>query len=178
MPTENIAVDRRRSWFAFVRRWLGTQSSPLGAQVKLLVGIGVFDVACAVAGAVVTHWVHDSIAPAAAFAAVALGTFVGLLLLGYLVGGAVTAAELRDAIAGSIVVVYLLLVIFLVFGIATPSPTPALTTTVIQNFTVTTGVVIAFYFGTIAIRGNLGSQAQGSQPKPDDPNLGASEGHS
>lgn len=134
-----------------LNRWLGINRRAIAPEVTLLIGVGVFDALCAVTAAAVPHWVNDLIVAAAAFSAIAVGTFIGLLLCGFVrTGGVITFDELRDAIAATFVIVYLLLVVFTAFGITTEGQAP-FAQSMVTNFTVTTGIVVAFYFGSGAV---------------------------
>jgi peptidoglycan biosynthesis protein MviN/MurJ (putative lipid II flippase) len=64
----------------------------------------------------------------------------------------ITEETMRTAIAGTIVVVYLVLVGTVAFFVAGPkgSDVPAITHTMVTSFTTIVGIVIAFYFGTTA----------------------------
>jgi protein-S-isoprenylcysteine O-methyltransferase Ste14 len=63
-----------------------------------------------------------------------------------------TEETMRTAIAGTIVVVYLVLVGIVAFFVVGPGPRdlPGITQTMITNFTTVVGIVIAFYFGASA----------------------------
>jgi hypothetical protein len=93
-------------------------------------------------------------------AAVAIVSFFGLYKLS--LPSEETAqdreASLRFAIAGSIVIEYLVLVGIVAFFKQGPDELPPITNTLITSFTTIVGVVIAFYFGSSAY-------VQGKQPK-------------
>lgn len=63
-----------------------------------------------------------------------------------------TEETMRTAIAGTIVVVYLVLVGIVAFFVVGPGPedVPGITQTMVTNFTTVVGVVVAFYFGASA----------------------------
>ncbi len=61
-----------------------------------------------------------------------------------------TEATMRFAIAGAIVIEYLVLVAVVAFFRETPEDLHPLTKTLIGNFTTIVGIVIAFYFGSSA----------------------------
>ncbi len=61
-----------------------------------------------------------------------------------------TEATMRFAIAGAIVIEYLVLVSTVAFFRETPEDLHPLTKTLIGNFTTIVGIVIAFYFGSSA----------------------------
>jgi len=87
---------------------------------------------------------------------VAVGTaatcFFGLLILSQSNDNEweLTAEIMRTAIAGTIVVVYLVLVGIVAFFIVGASVLPGITQTMVTNFTTIVGIVIAFYFGASA----------------------------
>jgi arginine exporter protein ArgO len=87
---------------------------------------------------------------------VAVGTaaisFFGLLMLSQSneKQWQVSEDSMRTAIAGTIVVVYLVLVGIVAFFIQGPEELPRITETMVTNFTTVVGIVIAFYFGVSA----------------------------
>lgn len=62
----------------------------------------------------------------------------------------VTESTMRNAIAGAIVIAYLVLVGIVAFFTEGPEKLPAISQTMVTNFTTIVGVVIAFYFGASA----------------------------
>lgn len=66
------------------------------------------------------------------------------------VESASSADHLRKAIAGSIVVQYLVMVGLVAYFESAAEKLPAITQTLITNFTTIVGVVVAFYFGSSA----------------------------
>lgn len=90
------------------------------------------------------------------FIVVAVGTaatcFFGLLILTQTNDEKWTLTEetMRTAIAGTIVVVYLVLVGIVAFFVVGPKELPGITQTMVTNFTTVVGIVIAFYFGASA----------------------------
>jgi protein-S-isoprenylcysteine O-methyltransferase Ste14 len=59
-------------------------------------------------------------------------------------------ARLRSAIAGAVVVQYLVLVGIVAYFLSGAEKLPALTETMLTSFTTVTGIVVAFYFGATA----------------------------
>jgi hypothetical protein len=82
----------------------------------------------------------------------AVTSFFGLLILTQKNDGRweLTEENMRTAIAGTIVVVYLVLVGTVAFFVVGPREPPAITQTMVTNFTTVVGIVIAFYFGASA----------------------------
>src|SRR5262249_47944295 len=82
----------------------------------------------------------------------AVTSFFGLLALTQKNAGhwELTEENMRTAIAGTIVVVYLVLVGTVAFFIVGPAQPPAITQTMVTNFTTIVGIVIVFYFGASA----------------------------
>lgn len=61
-----------------------------------------------------------------------------------------TEGSMRTAIAGTIVIVYLVLVGIVAFFTHGPEKLPAISETMVTSFTTIVGVVVAFYFGASA----------------------------
>lgn len=105
---------------------------------------------------------------------VAVGTaaicFFGLLILTQTKDGRweITEATMRTTIAGTIVVVYLVLVGIVAFFIRGPTKLPAITETMITNFTTVVGIVVAFYFGASAYLQSQREKTQSSKAKADE----------
>lgn len=103
------------------------------------------------------YW-HTRTPLAVAIVATAVLSFVGLLAIRQSPQGEwkIEEADMRTAIAGTIVIEYLVLVATVAFLPELPNTEgraetlPALTQTLISNFTYMVGVVIAFYFGASA----------------------------
>ncbi len=62
----------------------------------------------------------------------------------------ISESSMRTAIAGTIVIVYLVLVGIVAFFKVGPASLPPISQTLVTNFTTIVGVVIAFYFGASA----------------------------
>jgi FlaA1/EpsC-like NDP-sugar epimerase len=62
----------------------------------------------------------------------------------------ITEGNMRTAIAGTIVISYLVLVGIVAFFTHGPEKLPAIGETMVTNFTTIVGVVVAFYFGASA----------------------------
>jgi hypothetical protein len=79
-------------------------------------------------------------------------SFFGLLVLTQNNEGnwELTEENMRTAIAGTIVLVYLVLVGTVAFFVVGPKEPPAITQTMMTSFTTIVGIVIAFYFGASA----------------------------
>ena len=95
----------------------------------------------------------DTDAPlSVAVIATAMLSFVGLLILTQPDEGIwrLTEATMRTAIAGTIVIEYLVLVAIVAFFKVGPDALPAIAQTLVSSFTSIVGVVIAFYFGVSA----------------------------
>lgn len=114
----------------------------LAAVITLLSAAGVF---------LAVYW--DNNAP---YIVVTVGTaatcFFGLLNLAQTdqERWEFSEASMRSAIAGTIVVVYLVLVGIVAFFVVGPRELPGITQTMVTNFTTVVGIVIAFYFGASA----------------------------
>ena len=107
-------------------------------------------------------WILDSDMP---FSIVVAGTgiiaFFGLYDIALNKDGKARDKEsaLRFAIAGSIVLEYIVLVGVVAFFNEGPEKMPVITQTMLSNFTAVVGVVIAFYFGSSAyIQRNVKSE--------------------
>jgi hypothetical protein len=89
---------------------------------------------------------------AAGTAAIGVVTFFGMLSIGggfEKMTGKETKDRIRDAIAATFIVVYVVLLGLLAFGVFVTGQKPSpIADTLVTNFTVLMGVVIAFYFGT------------------------------
>jgi hypothetical protein len=106
-----------------------------------------------VGGAVflVQRW--NSIAPlSASVPVVAIFTFVGLLMMTQTDGKhwQITESSLRAAIAGTVVITYLVVTGLVAFFTIYPKEMPPITQMMITNLTTIAGVVIASYFGASA----------------------------
>ena len=114
----------------------------LAAAITLLSAAGVF---------LAVYW--DNNAP---YIVVTVGTaatcFFGLLNLTQAnqERWELSEASIRSAIAGTIVIVYLVVVGIVAFFVVGPTELPGITQTMVTNFTTVVGIVIAFYFGTSA----------------------------
>lgn len=112
---------------------------------------GVITILSAVGAYLSVHW--DNNGP---FIVVAVGTaatcFFSLLFLTQDDDEhwQLTEETMRTAIAGTIVVVYLVLVGIVAFFVVGPRDLPGITQTMVTNFTTVVGIVIAFYFGASA----------------------------
>ncbi|MBO0882456.1 MAG: hypothetical protein J2P17_19415 [Mycobacterium sp.] len=95
-----------------------------------------------------------------------------------------SADAMREAIAASFVLVYLLLVIWAIFFNDVPSgsgeQTNPITKDLLQSFTYVTGVVVGFYFASVAVgkfaRNGAKNEARSSTTSgkpPDDPPSGS-----
>jgi hypothetical protein len=86
-----------------------------------------------------------------AIASAGIATFIGTLCLADYVSiePSVSTGEMRGAIAGSIIVVYLIVVSYAFSGV--DSAAAILNTTIIQNLTTVVGIVVVFYFGSKAV---------------------------
>lgn len=80
----------------------------------------------------------------------------------------ITEATMRTAIAGTIVVVYLVLVGIVAFFIRGPTHLPAITQTMVTNFTTVVGIVVAFYFGASAYLQAQREKTESSKAKSDE----------
>ena len=89
---------------------------------------------------------------AIAFLLIALTTFYGFLRLSAPgeTEWALTTEKLRNAIAASLIITYLVLMAIAVFFAHQTGELPAITRSMINSFTAIVGVVIAFYFGSSA----------------------------
>jgi hypothetical protein len=89
---------------------------------------------------------------AAGTAAIGVVTFFGMLSIGggfEKMTGKETKDRIRDAITATFIVVYVVLLGLLAFQhFASEQKTSPIADTLVTNFTVLMGVVIAFYFGT------------------------------
>jgi hypothetical protein len=114
----------------------------MAAVITLLTAVGAY---------LAVLW--DTNAP---YLVVAVGTaatcFFGLLILTQTKDEewVLTEETMRTAIAGTIVVVYLVLVGIVAFFVVGPTNLPGITQTMVTNFTTIVGIVIAFYFGASA----------------------------
>lgn len=61
-----------------------------------------------------------------------------------------TEGSMRTAIAGTVIIVYLVLVGLVAFFKVGPEKLPAISQTLVTSFTTIVGVVVAFYFGASA----------------------------
>jgi hypothetical protein len=100
----------------------------------------------------VSHRTESNTAHSVSIIATAVISFVGLLALTQPQKGIwdITEAHMRTAIAGTIVVEYLVLVATVAFLKGGAEALPPITQTLISNFTSIVGIVIAFYFGASA----------------------------
>lgn len=84
-------------------------------------------------------------------ALIAVTTFVGIWLIQRQRSSSDTLMDMRSAIAGSFILVYLVMVVWSAFfAYGNSGQLNVLSSTLITNFTVLAGVVIAFYFATSA----------------------------
>ena len=121
---------------------------------KTLFWIGLADVLVVTIGYFI--WIdifkgsHDGIL-ALTLTAVAIITFFGFIALEQSLGGEwkLTKAGMRNAITVSVLTVYFVLLALIIFLKSPEKPQP-LTETLVSNFTVVVGVVIAFFFGASA----------------------------
>ena len=90
--------------------------------------------------------------PANAWMQFGMGAIAMIVFFGLLYGGPSSdgAANIRNAIAGSMIVTYLLLVVSLLFYNLGMSELPKATEVLLTSFTTTIGIVIASYFGASA----------------------------
>ena len=142
-------------------------------KTKVAVRVGVLMAAIIIllsaAGAYLSvYW--DNNGP---FIVVAVGTavtcFFGLLTLTQTNEGRweLTEESMRTAIAGTIVVVYLVLVGIVAFFVVGPRELPGITQTMVTNFTTVVGIVIAFYFGASAYVQTQREKKESSKAKAD-----------
>lgn len=98
------------------------------------------------------EWVGRDSPLSVALACVGIASFLFLLKIKRLDEGQhrLTEAGMRFAIAGAVVIEYLVLVAVVAFFREAPDKVHPLTETLISNFTTIVGIVIAFYFGSSA----------------------------
>jgi hypothetical protein len=115
------------------------------------------------AGAVLSDWRNTDLWAAAAAAMVGVLTFFGVL--GLHDESALAKERIRDAIASAFIVVYLVLLGLLAFQSVSGEgfETPEVANTLVTNFTVLMGVVIAAYFGATTYEKVKGVAGEGSQ---------------
>jgi FlaA1/EpsC-like NDP-sugar epimerase len=76
-----------------------------------------------------------------------------------------TESTMRTAIAGTIVIAYLVLVGIVAFFTHGPEKLPAISEAMVTNFTTIVGVVVAFYFGASAyVQASSQKQEKGQSP--------------
>jgi arginine exporter protein ArgO len=117
------------------------------------------------------HWGNNG-----PFIIIAVGTavtcFFGLLILTQTKEDRweVTEESMRTAIAGTIVITYLVLVGIVAFFVAGPKQAelPGITQTMITNFTTIVGTVVAFYFGASAYVQAKREKKESSKAKADE----------
>jgi hypothetical protein len=84
-------------------------------------------------------------------ALIAVTTFAGIWLIQRQRSSSDTLVDMRSAIAGSFILVYMVMVVWSAFfAYGNSGQLNILSSTLITNFTVLAGVVIAFYFATSA----------------------------
>jgi hypothetical protein len=117
-------------------------STVMAILVILVSGIGMF----------LAVYLDTDAPQSVVLAAVAMISFVGLMALTQGDGKRweLTEGAMRTAIAGTIVIVYLVLVGIVAFFKVGPKELPGISQTLVTNFTTIVGVVIAFYFGASA----------------------------
>lgn len=102
-------------------------------------------------------------------ALIAVTTFVGIWLIQRQRSFSDTLGDMRAAIAGSFILVYLVIVVWSAFfAYGNAGPLNVLSSTLITNFTVLTGVVIASYFATATANTIAASRQDKRQEKPKD----------
>lgn len=112
----------------------------------------------------------DTDAPlSVAITATAILSFIGLLALTQPAQGIwrLTEVTMRTAIAGTIVIEYLVLVATVAFFQRGPQALPPITQTLLSNFTGIVGVVIAFYFGASAYVEAHSKRGTANETSPD-----------
>lgn len=124
---------------------------------KAVVALIAVNCVTAVAAPITDIWYIHHIDPAqvpfeAGAALIAITTFLGIWVIQreQYVNDMLTG--MRDAISGAVIAVYLVVFSWVAFfppGYNT-GPLNTLTSTLITNFTVISGIVVTFYFGTIA----------------------------
>ncbi len=133
----------------------------MAAVITLLAAAGAF---------LAVYWNNN-----APYIVVAVGTaatsFFGLLILTQPAGERwqVTEETMRTAIAGTIVVVYLVVVGIVAFFIYGPQELPGITETMVTSFTTVAGIVVAFYFGSSAYLQALREKTKSGDAEPGDP---------
>ena len=132
----------------------------MAAVITLLAAAGAF---------LAVYWNNN-----APYIVVAVGTaatcFFGLLILTQPTGERwqVTEETMRTAIAGTIVVVYLVVVGIVAFFIYGPRELPGITETMVASFTTVAGIVVAFYFGSSAYLQALREKTKSGEAEPRD----------
>jgi hypothetical protein len=120
-------------------------------KLFLIAAIDIILIAMGVAGSAILRFMAPNLphrAPLSfSVAAVAVVTFFGLLQLQQ--ASSLEPGDMRKPIAGTVTVVYLVLVATFSFFFV-PGQLPPLTETFINSFTTIMGVVVAFYFGSSA----------------------------
>lgn len=104
-------------------------------------------------------------------ALIAVLTFTGIWYAERMYLGSASSVAMRDGIAGSFVVAYLVIVgwsaFFPTYRRGQENELAALSREMLTNFTYVTGIVIAFYFGSQAISQVIGSrQSKSREPPP------------
>lgn len=105
-----------------------------------------------------------------ALVATAVTAFVGLLALNQSRPDRwkLTESVMRSTIAGSMILVYLVLLGIVAFFSSGPEQLPGITQTFVSNFTMLIGVVVAFYFGTSAyVQVKKAEESQATQERSD-----------
>jgi hypothetical protein len=119
---------------------------------RWLLAILATDTVVAVGAAPLGQFVFGPAIASGAVAGVAVLTFLGLYGLAMRRDASPSADDIRSVIAVTVLITYLVLVGLVSFfqgdGAVLLNP---LTSTLVNNFTVVTGIVIAFYFGTSAV---------------------------
>lgn len=112
---------------------------------------------------------HDSIL-AIVILFVAVANFYGsLIIFGPKDGESLFPKEVvRDAIAASLIITYFVVLVIAIFYVHKDDKLPAMTETMIGSFTTVVGIVVVFYFGSIAFihvqEAKNGASKKGKRP--------------
>jgi hypothetical protein len=158
----------------------GLQETSRGVWMAAAIMLAVDSVAAVAAPPINTWYLHTQRTGAqvpleSGAALIAVTTFIGICFIQRKRSSSDTLVDMRSAIAGSFILVYLVMVVWSAFfAYGNSGQLNVLSSTLITNFTVLAGIVIGFYFTTSAATSIAASRRGGKheqEPAPFSPTL-------